>query len=131
MSTLTREPLAEKFVSCTMQANAGDFTEFKKLFHDDAVWIAGGDNAYSGRHVGVDACCKWFEDMVGLGMQAEPLDILEDDGHFVFFIRIRGERGDKRLDQVHADAWTVRDGKFTGGYFLPADQDVWDDFLRE
>jgi ketosteroid isomerase-like protein len=131
VSTMTREPLAARFAEVTQAANQGDFGPFMTLWAEDAVWIAGGENPFSGRHRGHDEVRRWFETMVGLGMQAEPLDVLEDDGHFVFFIRLRGQRGDKRLDQVHADAWTVRDGKFTGGFFLPEDQAAWDDFLRD
>lgn len=129
--TTAVQPLAARFVEATGAANAGEWGPFMELWADDAVWYAGGDNAFSGAHRGKDAIRRWFSTMVDLGMQAEPLSILEDSTHFVFFIRLRGERGGKRLDQKHADAWHVQDGLFTRGYFLPEDQRAWDEFLRD
>jgi ketosteroid isomerase-like protein len=121
--------LQERFWQATGSWNNGDDSDFRAMFHDDAVWHAGGNNPASGRFEGVDDVVGWFTRMREVGVHVEPQDMLEDDGHFVFFIRIFGDRDGKSIDQVHANAWRHRDGKFTEGFFLVDDQEAWDAFL--
>lgn len=50
---MRREPLAARFAEVTQAANEGDFGPFMTLWTEDAVWIAGGDNPFSGSTRGV------------------------------------------------------------------------------
>lgn len=63
-------------------------------------------------------------------MEAIPLEVLSDEDHFVFFINIKGQIGEHRLDQIHADAWRMTNGKFIEGYFLPDDPAAFNAFLK-
>jgi hypothetical protein len=44
-------------------------------------------------------------------------------------VRIFGEVNGKHHDQIHADAWRVRDGRFTEGFFLVEDQQEFDELV--
>jgi uncharacterized protein len=119
-----------RFVGALGQAIGGDWSAWADLWAEDAVWHAAGRNPYSGDFHGREAIVGWFRGLMETGATPEPLEILTDGEHFVFFIRIRMELPDGRvLVQEHADAWRVRDGRFVEGYFLPDDQHLFDEFM--
>jgi len=118
------------FMEAIQGLNSGQWEKWADLWADDAVWHAAGRNPRSGEIHGKDAIVSWFRDNVEAGnVQVTPQDMLVGDDHFVFIIRIEGEAGGKRFDQLHADAWRIKDGKFVEGYFLPNDVDNYDEFM--
>jgi ketosteroid isomerase-like protein len=115
-------PLAQQFAGAVAGFSVGDLDPLMALFREDAVWHAAGTSRLAGRYEGHEAIRGWFAAMYDLGFVAEPLDMLEDETHFVFLLRIAGQG----IEQTHANAWRVEGGKFTEGFFLPDDQDAWD-----
>jgi uncharacterized protein len=112
--------------------NRGDMDSLAAMLAPDAVWHAGGDNVLSGTYRGRDEVLSFFVQGAAFstdGITAQPLDALADDRYLTFFVHLQGRRGDRVLDQVHANAWRVDDGVMTEGWFLPADQEEWDRFM--
>jgi ketosteroid isomerase-like protein len=122
MSTIT----PERYLDAVGQAMGGDWSAFADLWADDCTWHAAGRNPVAGDHHGKEAVVGWFKAQIEKGAMAQPLEFLQDDDHFVFFIRITADGPYGTLDQVHADAWRLQDGKFVEGFFLPDDLAAWD-----
>ena len=114
------------------ELNAGDPTAVGRLWAEDCVWHAAGDNPLSGDFRGRAEVSDWFVRAAGLaddGVTSEPLDVLSDDTHLVLLHRLRGRRGDRYLEQTHMNAWRFEDGLAVEGWFLPESTRDWDAWL--
>lgn len=119
-------PNAAMMMQLIGRYNEGDMSWVDEFLDPDAVWHAAGRNRYSGEFRGHEAIRGWFAAMAESGATVEPLDMLADDEHVAFFLQVRGSDGG--LDQTHANAWRVRDGRFTEGWFMPDDNAAWDSY---
>ena len=122
---------ALRMLQAVGEFNAGNTDAVGRLWADDCVWHAAGDNAMAGDFRGREAVADWFvraRDLADDGVTSEPIDVFSDDTHLVMLHRLRGRRGDRWLEQTHMNAWRFEDGLAVEGWFLPestADWDAW------
>lgn len=80
---------------------------------DDAVWHVGGTHRLSGDYRGRDAILEYFErvgEETGGTLRLEPIELLANDQRGAAFLRVTGDRGDRHLDVIMAEAFHL-DGK--------------------
>jgi len=130
MEAATMHPNARRMLQVIESFNRGDFSGVSDVFAEDAVWHAAGRNRHSGDHRG-EQIGRWFAAMGAMGCSVEPIDLMADDTHVAFFIRVRSDEAGHELDQIHVNAMRFVDGKATEGWFLPDDQEAWDRWAGE
>lgn len=125
MDPTTMHPNARRTLEVIQSFGSGDFAAAGELFAEGAVWHAAGRNPHSGDHRG-EAIGAWFQAMGALKARPEPVDIMADDTHVAFFLRVTCDEPGHELDQIQCNAWRFEDGRAVEGWFLPDDQDAWD-----
>lgn len=98
--------------------NAGDMDTLRELFAEDAVWLAPGNGALSGRKEGREAILAYFQELGTRSegqLKATPQDIIDGENYTVALQHNQAETGGKSLDMDGVIAFKVRDGKITEG----------------
>ena len=112
----------------------GDLEAFGDiLIDDDVVWHWPGRSSVSGDYHGREAVLgliRGFHELTRNTLRVEPLDILEGDEYLMSFTRATGERQNRRLDVVMADAMRFGpSGKVVEFWTLSNDQEAVDSFI--
>ena len=72
-----------------------------------------------------------FLEVGGDTFHLEPIDVLADDAHMAIMFRTTGERDGKRLDVTNCTFVTLGDdGRWDRCWWLPNDQEAYDDYWR-
>lgn len=110
----------------------GDADGFMDFWSDDVVWRVPGNNPFSGVYRGrqeVRGAVQRFLETADFRFEA--VDVLADEGHVVIMFHATGEHGDKSMDMSVANFITVEDaGQWKSCWWLPSDQQAYDEFLR-
>lgn len=110
----------------------GDLDALRGFYSDDVLWHVGGSHPLSGDYRGKDALLGYFRKVREMTSGSLTLDaeaILASDRHTAMFTRVRGERGDKKLDVLLSQVLKVGpDGRWSEYWAAAADQDQLDRF---
>jgi uncharacterized protein len=105
--------------------NRGDFDAMRPLLAEDIVWHVGGDHPLSGNYRGRDAVleyCARVLELTGGTLRGEPVEILANDRDGGVFMHITGERDDRKLDVVLAQALSFDESGHWIEYWALADE---------
>jgi ketosteroid isomerase-like protein len=94
--------------------NAGDVTALSDIIALDAVQHMPGDNRFSGDHKGRDSILAMYGQIAELtdaSFQARLEDVYANDHRAVAIYRSQATRGSRRLDERHALAFEILDGR--------------------
>lgn len=90
--------------------NRGDLDAYMNFFSEDVLWHVAGNHPLSGDYRGTPALLDYFvraRELTGGSLQVQPEEYLADDEHLGIFARVYGQRGEKNLDVVLAQAFRV------------------------
>jgi ketosteroid isomerase-like protein len=109
-----------------------DFATVERLVADDVVAHFPGSNSLSGTYRGREeflATLAKGDELTGGTFERELHDITASDDHVVILVKIRAQRGGKRLSWNGANVWHVREGIFSEVWLLSDDQAATDQAL--
>lgn len=75
---------------------------------EDAVWHVGGTHRFSGNYRGRDAILDYFARVgseTGGTLRLEPIELMANDDRGAAFLRVTGDRQERRLDVTMAEAF--------------------------
>lgn len=131
---MSKEALEQAVMQSLEKLFTGDIDGFMDYWSDDVVWRVSGDNPMSGVYRGRDECraaAIGFMELGGPSFRLEPVDILSDDRHAAVMFHTTGVHAGTSLDVISATFFTVDDeGKWNISWWLPSDQQAYDDFFR-
>lgn len=113
--------------------HSGRVNLMRTMLADDVVWKVPHQNPLAADIVGVDNVLAFFrrvQDETGGTFSAEVLDLAATDRSVFCLMRVRAERGGKRLDQKVINVWKLRpaDGKVVERELYMEDQPASDEF---
>lgn len=88
-----------------------DWDGLRTLFVDDATWTLPGDNAISGRAVGVDEVIARARKIASYGLSFELIHVLVSRDNMALSLHNTAERNGIRLDEYLATVCRLRDGR--------------------
>ncbi|MGH3326283.1 MAG: nuclear transport factor 2 family protein [Streptomycetales bacterium] len=110
----------------------GDMTTLGTMIADDAVDHVPGSSQLAGDHRGKDAIFAYLAklaELTGGTLQVDLQQLMSDGhGHVVGVQRNTARRDGRRLDQMEAIVFTVRDGQITDLQEYEEDIDLADEF---
>lgn len=98
--------------------NAGDMETLSELFAEDAVWLAPGNGALSGRKEGRDAILSYFRELGTRSdgqLRVTVQDIIDGENYTVALQHNQAESGGRSIDMDGVIAFQVRNGKIHEG----------------
>ncbi|WP_211589974.1 nuclear transport factor 2 family protein [Microbispora sp. H11081] len=101
------------------------------LLADDVVFHVPGRGALAGDYRGKDEVLNYLTrlgELSGNTMGYEPESFLVDGDRVAAMVRVRGERGDRRLEDHGVHMFRVSDGKITERWSYPYDPYLFDEF---
>lgn len=114
------------------QFATGDLESLRDFYSDDVLWHVGGNHPLSGDYRGKEALFEYFrkvQEMTAGSLTLEAQTILASDRHTAMFTRVRGERGDRRVDVTMSQVFKVdSDGRWSEYWSAATDQDQLDRF---
>lgn len=102
------------------------------LLADDVVFHVPGRGALKGEYRGKDEVIAYLArlgEWTGNTIQFEPESFLVGEDAVAAVIRVRAERGDRRLDDRGVQVFRVADGKIAERWSYPYDPYVLDEFF--
>jgi ketosteroid isomerase-like protein len=110
----------------------GDLDALQDFYSDDVLWHVGGNHPLSGDYRGKDALFDYFgrvRELTSGSLTLEPETILASDRHTAMFLRVRGARGDRKIDVIQSQVLKVGpDGRWCEYWAAATDQDQLDRF---
>ncbi|MEV4455233.1 nuclear transport factor 2 family protein [Microbispora sp. NPDC049633] len=101
------------------------------LLADDVVFHVPGRGALAGAYRGKDEVVNYLARLGELSENTlgyEPESFLVGDDRVAAVVRVRGERGDRRLDDHGVQVFRVAEGKITERWSYPYDPYLFDEF---
>ena len=101
------------------------------LLTDDVVFHVPGRGALSGEYRGKDEVVNYLTKLgekTGNTFGYEPDSFLAGDGKVAALIRVRSERGDRRMEDHGVQVFRVVDGKIAERWSYPYDPYLLDEF---
>ncbi|GII65113.1 hypothetical protein Skr01_51980 [Sphaerisporangium krabiense] len=102
------------------------------LLADDVVFHVPGHGALAGEYRGkadVIGYLSRLVDVTGNTMRYEPEAFLSGDGHIAVFLRIRGDRAGKELDERGVHVFRIAGGRIAERWSFPQDSYAVDQFF--
>ncbi|GIH75534.1 nuclear transport factor 2 family protein [Planobispora longispora] len=110
----------------------GDLDHIRdEMFADGIIWHFPGRNRLSGDYQGKDQVIRLFLRLfeeTGGTFAAEPYQIMSNEDYAVALVRLRGERGGKRLDLTGVNVFRQVNGKTVEAWVYSDDQYAADEF---
>jgi uncharacterized protein len=111
---------------------ANDREAVRASLTDDAVWHVGGTHRFSGNYRGRETILDYFARVgseTGGTLRLERIELMANDDRGAAFLRVTGERGERRLDVTMAEAFQFDgEGRIREFWAHATDQDAIDAF---
>ncbi|MFF5208150.1 nuclear transport factor 2 family protein [Streptosporangium sp. NPDC000396] len=102
------------------------------LLTDDVIFHIPGRGSLAGDYQGKEQVINYlsrFTEAAGKSMRFEPDSFLASEEQVAALLRIRGERGDRVLDERGVHVFRITDGKISERWSYPHDSQIIDEFF--
>ena len=109
----------------------GDLDTLTEVIAEDTLWHTAGRSLISGERQGRDAVFAFFDkigELTGGTLEIEDQFFMGDGDRTVALFKIRGSRGDKRLDADFCEVVRWQNGQVVEDWGFAFDQYAYDEF---